>query len=162
MSSGQLVVYSQSLAQIITLNAHSSGINRIKQILTKYVATASNDNTVKIWNPFNNAWSLIRTYSGHTANVYGLEYMDSDTMISGSSDQTIHVWSIGKGQLKRAISVNSIVYCLQMLANGYYLASGLSNNNINIYDLNTGNLVKTLSGHTQQVEDLALIGFFVF
>lgn len=63
--------------------AHSSYINRIKQLKNGFVATASDDKTVKIWDVSNFNWTLIRKYASHTHYVKGLEYINSDTVASG-------------------------------------------------------------------------------
>ena len=76
-------------------NAHSYGITRLKQLPNGLVASASDDKTVKIWSPTTD-WSLIRTYTQHTSEVVGLEYISStdNTIASGSWDGTIQIWSI--------------------------------------------------------------------
>ena len=79
-----------------SFKAHSNSIYRIKQspFNTNYVATCSEDKTVKIWNvssSFN--WTLITTYSNHSSGVYPLEWLDNDSLASaGWSDNTIKLW----------------------------------------------------------------------
>jgi WD40 repeat protein len=121
-----------------------------------YVATSSGDRTVKIWNSFN--WTLIQTYS-HKYDVFAIEWLDKDTLASaGYYDQTIQIWSISSGQTKRTINVpNQYVYSLKMLNNNIHLAAGLGSYDINIYNINDGNLVSSLKGHTAYVEDLVQI-----
>jgi WD40 repeat protein len=97
----------------------------------EYVATGSLDNAVKIWSIPN--WTLIRTYSGHTSYVYATEWINSDTIASGSDDRTIKIWSISNGQTNRTINIGSSIRSLQIFSNGYYLAAGLSNNQINLH-----------------------------
>jgi WD40 repeat protein len=144
-----------------SFTAHSNQINRIKQtpFNSDYVATCSHDNSVKIWNATTtiNNWNLIRSYTGHTNYVYGLEWIDQDTIASGSLDRKIQIWSKSTGTVLLTINTGHGVYCLKLLANGFYLASGLDNYNIMIYNINNGTLVSTLSGHTKLIEDLALI-----
>ena len=41
-----------------------------------------------------------------------------------------------------------------MLKTNIHLAAGLGNGDINIYNINDGNLVSYLKGHTDVVEDL--------
>ena len=84
------------------------------------MATASADNTVKIWNvntPSN--WTLIQTFTGHTASVIGLEYINAQTIASGSYDKTIKIWSIYTGLVNISITASASVYCLQLLENGF-------------------------------------------
>jgi WD40 repeat protein len=156
-------VYNQSLAHIYSFQAHTNAINRIKQLPNGYVATIGNDCKCKIWSPsalnasiYN--WTLVRNYTGHTANVFGLDYIDTDTIVTSSSDKTIQIWSIATGSSIRNISIGiHEARALKMLSNGYDLAAGLTSNNINIYNTNTGTLVTTLTGHTSGLNDLELI-----
>ena len=87
-----------------------------------------------------------------------MEYINIDTLASGSLDNTIQIWCISTGATLRTINVNQWVLSLKLLVNGFYLAAGLQNGNICIYNINDGSLVSTLIGHTDQVYDLELIG----
>ncbi len=142
-----------------SIQAHSSYINRIKQSPFKinYVATCSNDRTVKIWNVSSSLdWTLIKTYSQHSSGVQALEWLDNDTLASGSYDQTIRIWLITTGQTKRTKQTNAPVLSLKLLNSNIHLAAGLGypNNDINIYNINDGNLVSSHKGHTSPVKDL--------
>ena len=92
------------------------------------MATCSWDYTVKIWSN----WNLIQNYTGHISNVYDLEWISSDTIASGSYDQTIKVWSISTGQTQRTIQTDAGVRALQLLKNRFHLACGILNGPIKI------------------------------
>jgi WD40 repeat protein len=151
------------LSLVISFRAHSSYINRIKQspfnTNTNYVATCSEDQTVKIWNvsslSFN--WTLITTYSQHSSFVRALEWLDQDTLASGSNDHTIKLWYPTTGQTKRTIQTYDYVASLKLLNTNIHLAAGLESGDINIYNINDGNLVSSLKGHTNRVRDLVQI-----
>jgi WD40 repeat protein len=155
----QIQIYNQD-SLVNSFKAHSDPINRIKQspfnTNTNYVATCSEDKTVKIWNvtsSFN--WTLITTYSQHSSAVRALEWLDQDTLASaGYSDKTIKLWSPTTGQTKRTIKTNQEVLSLKLLNTNIHLAAGLLNGDINIYNINDGNLVSSLKGHTSHVYDL--------
>jgi WD40 repeat protein len=159
-SDGQVKIYdgNSSLSLLKSFKAHSSDIYRIKQspFNTNYVATCgAYDQTVKIWNvssSFN--WTLITTYSQHSSEVFALEWLDNDTLASGSTDKTIKLWSPTTGQTKKTIQTIQYVSGLTMLNTNIHLAAGLENGDINIYNINDGNLVSSLKGHTWYVEDL--------
>jgi WD40 repeat protein len=88
-----------------------------------------------------------------------LEWLDSDTLASaGLYDQTIKLWSPTTGQTKRTIQTNQSVNSLKLLNNNIHLAAGFSFGDINIYNINDGNLVSSLKGHTSGVNDLVQIG----
>jgi WD40 repeat protein len=157
-SSGQIKVINENVSFSNSFNGHFNSILRIKQSpFNLNVATCSYDRTVIIWKPSLN-WTLIRTYTNHSAVVFAIEWLDIDTLASGSSDQTVQIWSIKSGQTKRTINTESIVKTLKLLnKNNFHLAAGLTNGNINIYNINDGNLSSSLKGHTSIVYDLVQI-----
>ena len=117
------------------------------------MATCSDDFKVKIWNP-NTNWTLTRTYTNHTNMVYGIEWINADTIASCSEE--IQIWSISTGVTKKTIKNGKLNYALQLLSDGN-LAVGIRNA-INIYDISTGSLIKGLSvGETAFSNDLALL-----
>ncbi len=141
-----------------SFTAHSDWIIRIKQspFNTNYVATCSHDATVKIWSvsSFSFNWTLIRTYSQHSSHVRALEWLDNDTLASaGWTDKTIKLWSITSGQTKSIIQTIQYVWSLKLLNTNIHLAAGIYPD-INIYNINDGNLVSSLKGHTSSVMDL--------
>jgi WD40 repeat protein len=110
---------------------------------------------VKIWNVSSSFdWTLITTYSQHSSGVYGLEWLDNDTLASGERDETIKIWSMTTGQTKRTIKINQEVDSLKLLNTNIHLAAGLFSGDINIYNINDSNLVSSLKGHTSFVWDL--------
>jgi WD40 repeat protein len=151
-----------------SFTAHvSSPVNRIKQspFNKDLVATCSNDNKVKIWNATTttNNWNLMLTYEGHSNCVNDLEWINEDAIASGSNNNDINIWSYwlnnrvrSTGAHIRIINTGIEVNCLQLLSNGFHLASGLGDGKIKIYDKNTGSVISTLSGHSSLVRDLAL------
>ncbi len=116
----------------------------------------SSDRTVKIWDPKHD-WSFVRNYTNHSDYVRSLEYINEDTIATGSWDKTIQIWSMSTGLTIRIINAVSSVYSLKMLSNGYHLAAGIFLN-INIYNAQNGSLIAILNGHSSSVNDLVLIG----
>jgi WD40 repeat protein len=150
-------IYDESFALLRSFRAQTNYINRIKQspFNNDYVGTIS-ASSAKIWNMSN--WTLIQTYPNHTTWINGLEFIDEDTVATGSNDHTIHIWSMSTGITNRIINTGFCVYSLQLLGNGYYLAAG-TDNSISIYNLITGNLVMTpLTGHVSALFGLELVG----
>jgi WD40 repeat protein len=144
-----------------TFQAHSGTINRIKQSpYNGYVTTVSSDSTAKVWSIQNGNWILKRTYKGHTNKALGLEYINKDTIATGSSDQTIQIWSMSSSSAK-STDIGKNVFALQLFRNGSFLASGLQGGLLNVYDVKTGNYFKTLSGHSGNVNDLELISDYL-
>ncbi len=159
---GHIKIYNQN-SLVNSFKAHTNAISRIKQspfntnANTNYVATCSDDYTVKIWNVSSSFdWTLITTYSQHSAYVFALDWLDNDTLASaGNFDGTIKLWSATTGRTKRTIQTNKYVGSLTILNTNIHLAAGLgSPYDINIYNTNDGNLVSSLKGHTSKVWDL--------
>jgi eukaryotic-like serine/threonine-protein kinase len=157
-TNGQIKIYNQN-SLVNSFQAHSNRIIRIKQspFNKNYVATCSRDETVKIWNVSSSFdWTLITTYSQHSSDVWALEWLDNDTLASGSYDGTIKLWSPTTGRTKRTIQTNGNVLSLKLLNTNNHLAVGLYYD-INIYNINDGNLVTSLKGHSSAVWDLVQI-----
>jgi len=166
--SGQIKIYNStsSLAFVTSFKAHSSYIYRITQSPfntdTNYVATCSQDATIKIWNVYTSLnWTLITTYSHYLSYpLLDFDWLDKDTLASygmGAFDKTIQLWSLAKGQTQIKINVTNVyVLCLKLLNNKIHLAAG-TDRSINIYNINDGSLVSSLKGHTSNVHDLVQI-----
>jgi WD40 repeat protein len=161
-SKGQIKVYNgTSYALIDSFQAHSSRIIRIKQSPfsnRNFVATCSFDSNVKIWTYKSDKsnWNLYVTYTAHTGEVYGLEWINEDIIASTGSDH-IKIWSFSGNYFRTrdTIKTGSNVTSLKLF-NSSHLAAGV-NSRINIYEIDTGRLVATLQGHSNYVRDLILI-----
>ena len=158
-SNGMIKVFSgDGFSSEISFQAHTNTIYRIKQLPNGYVATCSEDSTVKIWIPSNtNNWILVRTHQSHTLGVIAIDYINADTIVSGDGNGVIEIWSKSTGVVSQTLNANSKIWSLKMLKNNIYLAAGLSNGNINIYNLNNSSLITTLQAHASSVMDLVLI-----
>ena len=61
----------------------------------KYLASGSNDNSIKIWNLNDKREKF--TLTGHTSYIYAVAItQDGQFIVSGSDDSTIKIWSIVK------------------------------------------------------------------
>ena len=55
------------------------------------LASASNDNTIRIWD-YSKGITL-KTLTGHTSGVYALVVLPDGSLASGSNDNTIRIWN---------------------------------------------------------------------
>jgi len=123
-----------------------------------YVGSASEDDNVKIWDTL--TWTPIQTYTSHSSNVYTLDQIDNDTMVSGSQDQTIRIWRISSGETLKTINVNLRVNVVRVFSIEYkQIVCGLesSSSNLKIYNYSTGALIRTLNGHSDNVNSIEML-----
>lgn len=84
-----------------TLKAHSSHVLKVQISRdNKYLATASSDRTIKLWNLHD--MSLKTTLVGHQRWVWDCAFSaDSTYLVTASSDTTARLWEIGSGEVVR-------------------------------------------------------------
>jgi len=112
------------------------------------VASASWDNTVKLWEV--ETGRLIKTFAGHTGLVNGVSFSpDSRLLASASDDHTVKLWQVETGRLSKTLeghsgSVNGVSFS----PGSRLLASASDDNTVKLWQVETGRLSKTLEGHS--------------
>ncbi|MBP5975198.1 hypothetical protein HW132_21280 [Brasilonema sp. CT11] len=114
----------------------------------KMIASASTDNTVKLWSVDGR---LLKTLNGHSDPVWGVSFSpDSKTLASASHDKTVKLWSVD-GQLLKTLNGHSAeVYGVSFSPDGKTLASASSDKTVKLWSVD-GQLLKTLNGHSDPV-----------
>ena len=115
----------------------------------RHLVSSSMDSTIKTWNLDSN--KCVQTLVGHSYRVRCLGILPNGQLISGSDDKTLKVWSNGK-EIRTLNAKRRDVICLKVLT-GNRVASG-TNKDIFIWDINTGECIRTLKGHTNWVKFL--------
>ena len=91
------------------------------------------------------------------SNIKALAEMPNGYLASGMSDNSIKIWNITDGFLKKTlVGHNATVNLLLVLKNGF-LASSSDDNTIKIWNGKDGSLKKTFSGHTSSINNLLQI-----
>jgi WD40 repeat protein len=158
--SGQIEYFDNGIFNTISPNFHTGVIRHLKYLPYKngYVASASHDATVNVWDTL--TWISIRKYTSHTGWMRSFDQIDNDTMVSGSNDQTIHIWKISTGETLRIINVNMYVYAVKVFSIEYkQIVCGKAGtiNNLQIYNYETGDLIQTLNGHSSSVYSIEIL-----
>jgi WD40 repeat protein len=138
---------------------HTDAIRHLKYLPYKsgYMASASEDKTVNVWNT--RTLTSIRRYTNHTHWVYSLDQIDNDTMVSGSIDNTIRIWKISTGETLLIINVGVQVNMVKVFSIEYKQIVCCTSQSINlqIYDYQTGALNRTLNGHSNYVRSIEML-----
>jgi WD40 repeat protein len=116
-----------------------------------YAVSASNDKTIKLWDI--NSGQNIRSFKGHKSEVNSVICTpDSRYLITASEEGKIIIWNISNG--KKTLILNESADCLAVSEDSNYLLSG-TGNDLKYWDLKTGELLKSLKGHSSPVKSVA-------
>ena len=121
----------------------------------KMLASASDDNTVKLWDP--STGKEIKTLSGHTDWVRGVSFSpDSKMLASAGGDNTVKLWDISTGKEIKTLSRHANwVMDVSFSPDGKMLASASADKTVKLWDTRTGKEIKTLTGHANWVMDVS-------
>jgi WD40 repeat protein len=134
-----------------TLTGHSSSVYSFSVLKNGYLASSSQDQTIKIWNANNG--SLIRTLTGHTDRISSLSVLENGFLASASQDLTIKIWDPNNASLIRNITGHNYeVTSLAVLQSGYLACGSLQE--IKIYNTENGSLIRNLKGNFDFVSRL--------
>lgn len=133
----------------------------------KLLVSGSDDQTVRVWmNWHTTGQSAARggvtsqVLHGHRERVYSVAVSpDGRTLASGSTDQTICLWSWqagGGGALRQRLAGHRhLVRSVAFHPDGQTLASGSYDETIRLWDVATGQLRQTLYGHSAWIRAVA-------
>ena len=126
-----------------------------------YVISGSDLGQFTLWNT---SESLYYKLYGHSSAIYDIQMINNNTFASASADETIKIWTTSHGILTniRTLSSDTSLFSLAILNNSF-LASGDGNNplEVKIWNFQSGQLVKRLNGHTDEIYHLELMSVHV-
>ncbi|MEG4200296.1 WD40 domain-containing protein [Microcoleus sp. Pol12A5] len=121
----------------------------------KTLASASGDNTIKLWNL--QTEKPIATLTGHSNPVSSVAISpDGTTLASASDDHTIKLWNPQTGKPIATLTGHSNpVISVAISPDGKTLASGSADKTIKLWNLQTQKPIKTLTEHSSTVNGVA-------
>ncbi|QLE53990.1 hypothetical protein FD724_39955 (plasmid) [Nostoc sp. C057] len=118
----------------------------------KTIASASRDNTVKLWRMDG---SLITTLKGHEKSVYDVAFSpDGKTIASASADKTVKLWRMDGSLITTLKGHEGYVWQVAFSPDGKTIASASRDNTVKLWRMD-GSLITTLKGHEELVYDVA-------
>jgi WD40 repeat protein len=116
----------------------------------KILASASADNTIKLWNISNGI--LLKSLTGHTNSIWSVSFSpDGKIIASTASDGTIKLWNLNGNLIKTLKGHNPILLDVHFSFDGKSLAVAAANGKVGLFNTDNSSLIKILDGHTQPV-----------
>jgi WD40 repeat protein len=107
------------------------------------VATSSNGRAVRIWDLASG--KEVKSFPGHTQNVYWVEFSPDDTLIAtASQDKNVRIWGVADGKLLHTLPHGGEVSAATFVSGGKQLATVSHDGQARIWNVETGKLDVTL------------------
>jgi WD40 repeat protein/tetratricopeptide (TPR) repeat protein len=126
------------------------------------LACGTDDGAVTIWDPATGQRLL--TLHGHVRRTMGIAFSpDGSLLASAAHDRNVQLWDPTTGQLRRTLAHEAGVYAVTFSPDGQHLAT-CSNptteqhefvGKVDLWSVASGQRVRTFSGHTRTVRDVA-------
>jgi len=117
------------------------------------LASTSNDETVRIWD-VNSGQNIHTTTNAHKNGGLVIAYSPNGKQIaSAGKDSNLKLWNAQSGLLEKKIIVNNNfwIFGISFHPDGNVIATANADKTIKIVDLATSELLKTLKGHSSEV-----------
>ncbi|WP_414565349.1 MULTISPECIES: eIF2A-related protein [unclassified Anabaena] len=121
------------------------------------LASGSADNTVKLWQV--NSGKLLNTLTGHTDEVTSVSFSSNGNLLaSGSADNTVKLWDVNGNLVKNLTNHTLAIASVKFSPHSKLLATASWDNTIKLWRVADGELLHTLTGHTDGVTSLSFNG----
>ena len=116
----------------------------------EFIATGGEDKVVRWYDV--STGILISSLTGHESDIYGLEVSgDGSTIASGSGDRTVRLWDTKTMEILKILPLADGVTSVAISKNPKVVAAGSLDNNIYLWNITSGHLLRKLSAHSDRV-----------
>jgi WD40 repeat protein len=116
------------------------------------IATASSDNTVKLWKQDG---TLLTTLNGHSDRVYGVAFSpDGQLIATASGDKTVKLWKQDGTLLTTINGHSNKVFGVAFSPDGQLIATASEDKTVKLWKQD-GTLLTTFNGHSDRVSAVA-------
>jgi WD40 repeat protein len=141
-------------------NEESISSAAIKPDLSLFASVT--DKIIKLWDV--NTGKRRHTLNGHEYKVSSVTFSPQGDMLASGSMDSIKLWNVKTGKLITTLgtglfftaghekAVNSVAFT----PDGNYLVSGGADKNVKVWELSTGKVLKTLTGHHGEITSIAI------
>ena len=147
-----------------TLEGHTGGVTGVCAIRAgnrDLLATASDDATVRLWDP--GTGEAVATLAAHTREVRGVcavRVGDREVLASASDDRTVRLWDPATGRALATLKGHTggvTGLCAIRDGDRDLLASAGDDRTVRLWDPATGEAVAVLHGHTRGVTSVCAV-----
>lgn len=120
--------------------------------------------TIKLWDI--ETGLEIKTPQGIISTDSSIAFSPDGKFLASSGSWKINIWDVGSGELIKSIEVNNdrnmsvflSVFSIDFSPNGKTLAVGLSSKKVQLWDIETGRVIKELIGQVNYINDAVFSG----
>lgn len=119
---------------LVTLTGHEKEVNKIAwDDSKKYLASGSDDGTVRVWKPFENGFQPI-VFRGHEKEVYTIKWVpQTDKLASGAFDHKVRVWDVSTRSCAAVIDWKQDVFSISFSPKGRFFVIGGKDSKLGIF-----------------------------
>lgn len=129
-------------AQPRILRGHEGAVRLTFSPDGKFLTTASDDQTIKIWDVA--TAKLIRTLEGSGGLVRQVAYSSDGSLFASAVEDRIHLWTAGGAKIRELAGHEDTVQAVAFSPDGRLLASGSRDETVRFWDVATGRQVRKL------------------